>query len=263
MSQNHLDPSIQAAIEEIVAPLRAEIAELKKIRRVNRWIIAGLVIFAVILAPLFAASLMSGNLGIGVASPADSLDVIDDIRIRGGEIKDAGGTRRVSLADGQPLNLYDPTGQIRVSMAPSGNTNWFDAGGSTRMSLENGGDVGIGISAPTERLDVRGNIKLGGSGQYFAPGGAENLRIIRGVVGSGGPSIAGSGFSSGRIAVGRYAITYSGAFSAIPAVTCSTLGTNSRCHTQNTTSGSIEIYTYNSAGTPSDTNFSFVSIGPR
>ncbi|MDK2849978.1 MAG: hypothetical protein PWR32_645, partial [Candidatus Woesearchaeota archaeon] len=39
-----------------------------------------------------------GNVGIGTTSPADSLDVNGDIRVRGGDIKDSGGTARITFS---------------------------------------------------------------------------------------------------------------------------------------------------------------------
>ena len=61
-------------------------------------------------------------------------------------------------------------------------------GNTALMTLDNTiGNVGIGTNdtKPQAKLDVRGNVKLGSRVQYFAPGGEENLRIIRGVVNGG------------------------------------------------------------------------------
>jgi len=42
------------------------------------------------------------------------------------------------------------------------------------------GGVGIGTDQPTAALDVRGDIRFGTSGQYFAPAAEERLRLVRG-----------------------------------------------------------------------------------
>lgn len=90
----------------------------------------------------------------------------------------------------------------------------------SRLHISGNGDVGIGTDAPTEKLDVRGNIKLGSTGQYFAAGGQENLRIIRGIIqvqGTNASPYNGSGYTVTRHSVGNYTINFS-SFPDIPAV---------------------------------------------
>ena len=94
------------------------------------------------------------------------------------------------------------------------------------MTLLSSGNVGVGTTAPQAKLDVRGDVKLGSTGQYFAPGGEEDLRIIRGVVSvdtSTNPPTpviaAGSGFTVSTAGVGVFYVTFNTAFKDVPSVT--------------------------------------------
>ena len=62
-------------------------------------------------------------------------------------------------------------------------------------------------------------LTLGSSGQYYAPGGQENLRIIRGVFSATGSIIVGAGFSVTHTSTGVYTITFTTSFPSAPAAT--------------------------------------------
>ena len=72
-----------------------------------------------------------------------SLDVGGDLRLRGAEIRDAGGTSRITLTDNGRLDLKED-------------------GGSTVLTVATNGFVGIGTTSPTSRLNVNGNIDVTG-----------------------------------------------------------------------------------------------------
>jgi hypothetical protein len=84
-----------------------------------------------------------GNVGIWQAAPADPLDVNGDVRVRGGDINDAGGFTRISLPAGGNLDLKDPAGNMALTVTPAGN-------------------VGIGVAAPDQKLDVDGTVEMTG-----------------------------------------------------------------------------------------------------
>jgi len=79
----------------------------------------------------------NGNVGVGTTSPGDKLDVNGDIRVRGADIKDSGGTSRIALIDNGALYLKED-------------------GGATRMTVATDGDIGIATTTPDAVLDVYG-----------------------------------------------------------------------------------------------------------
>jgi hypothetical protein len=99
---------------------------------------------------------VSDNVGIGTTSPGDKLDVNGDIRVRGSDIKDTGGTARVTLTDNGRLDLKEDGGSTSLSIATSGNVGigttapgpsyklTVDGGGSSYgIHVKNVGDTGI------------------------------------------------------------------------------------------------------------------------
>ncbi|MCP4925655.1 MAG: hypothetical protein GY916_06910 [Gammaproteobacteria bacterium] len=95
---------------------------------------------------------------------------------------------------------------------------------SRTFRIKDGGNVGIGTSSPAEKLDVRGDIKLGASGDLFAAAGVENLRILAGRIDSAGGVDQGQGFTALRTATGRYTIFFLEAFASPPVVVANSYG---------------------------------------
>ena len=129
-----------------------------------------------------------------------------------------------------------------------------------------GANVGIGTSSPLAKLDVRGDIRMGSSGQLRATAGEENLRLLRGNVDGNGTILNGTGFTVVRFAEGIYDITFVPSFAGVPTVTANAHrpAGNLRWPTQfDLTSSGVRIYTEFSAGDRTDSDFSFCVIGPR
>jgi hypothetical protein len=133
-----------------------------------------------------------------------------------------------------------------------------------RMRVTSGGNVGIGTTAPTARLEVRGDIRLGSLGQYRATSGEENLRIIRGVVDGAGNIIVGSGYQVTKNGTGLYTISFNTAFSGPPTIMAAA-EQDTQVRTINTagvTNSTANLRTYFGTGL-TDVAFHFIAIGPR
>jgi len=105
-------------------------------------------------------------------------------------------------------------------------------------------------------------VKLGSGGQYFAPGGLENLRILRGVVDAAGNNLHGAGFTVARTGTGAYTVTFSSGFADFPAVTVSAQSGLARmATTTNVGLGSTQIRTFDATGSAVDAQFHFTAIG--
>ncbi|MEO5989425.1 MAG: hypothetical protein ABIU54_02905 [Candidatus Eisenbacteria bacterium] len=220
-------------------------------------------------------SYTQGRVGIGTASPAAMVHVqgtgpallLQDMASASNQAGYLSFWNDVSVETG--WFGYGTAGSPHMSVvnARSGGGVKIWAGGAERLSLISTGSVGIGTTAPTQKLDVRGDVKLGSSGQYFAAGGQENFKIVRGTVGSGGAITEGTGFTATRTGVGAYTLTFSPAFptnerpsTAVTAVGSITdmkfamvLGPSSN------TSVFVRIFT--AAGVAADASFDFVAVG--
>jgi hypothetical protein len=195
----------------------------------------------------------SGRVGIGTTVPGAKVD------IQGSENSNVLFGRRTG--GGLTHNLY-------IDSAGNGSMQLLDGSGTTRVEMANGliyfnyGNVGVGTTSPSAKLDVRGAIKLGSSGQFFAASGQEDLRMLRGTVnGFGGAAIiSGSGFTAQRISTGQYLITFSTPFSGLPSVTVNAQGISA--HAVGHSASNVTIQTY-SGSSSLDATFDFCLMGPR
>jgi hypothetical protein len=169
-------------------------------------------------------SIMGGNLGIGIDNPQTSILSVQQ--------------------NGGAVGLYSGIngGHVWVGFYTNGapgsaRSGWlgFVNDGATGFTIHNEKpnadillsterNVGIGTQTPVEKLDVRGNIKLGTAGDLFAAGSLENLRIVRGQVADNGTPVNGNGFTAARISVGHYRIRFEPDFADIPIVTATVIG---------------------------------------
>lgn len=154
-----------------------------------------------------------GNVGIGTDQPRRSLHVH-------GSVIHSSGKGGFSFGD-QGLNDFvdEPTkGERWIWYSAEGIARLWS--GSAKLSVTAQGNLGVGTTAPTERLDVRGDIKLGSMGNFFGVGCLDNLRMIAGRVSSSGNIEFGSGFSVTHTTGDDryYVIKYDNVFFSLPIV---------------------------------------------
>lgn len=217
-----------------------------------------------------------GNVGIGTTTP------IAPLHIRGGPLYNSALIETDSTL-GTWLNLINTTGTGRTwALINTGTDNTEGAGaflirdnnvGAVRATFLPNGNVGLGTIVPNAKLDVRGDIRLGASGEYQAIGAStENLSIIRGTVNSNGTVRLGSGYTVTRLALGIYRVSWSSTpgFAAAPTpVATAYLAAspivvfNSAALINPDRSGWVEFRAVALSGLLTDSAFSFTLAGPR
>lgn len=212
-------------------------------------------------------SYTAGNVGIGTNSPTTALHVNREPIPPEGTMALEGTTHSYltffpqTFANGRKAFIGFPSALTTIFSV----TNQF-TGGHITLGPGPGGNVGIDTAAPAAKLDVRGDIRLGATGQLFAPGGQENLRMVRGNVSAEGHAIVGAGFTATRLSEFLYTLTFTPPFSGTPTVTVTCDNTTQSGvvlpMTVNVTRSSAQIQMIYSNGiTPLP--FGFIALGPR
>ncbi len=102
----------------------------------------------------------SGNVGIGTISPVAKLDVSGSFQVGSAKITGLNGAGNAVVMSDNSGNLYNTA----LSTFVSANTLWSGTkNGNIWNGDSGGGNVGIGTTAPGAKLDVRGNLRIGGS----------------------------------------------------------------------------------------------------
>lgn len=106
----------------------------------------------------------SGNLGIDVTSPSTKLDVNGQVKIRGG----SPGLNKVLTSDENGLATWQNTqgdnmgNHIATSNIQLGSHYLSSDGDDEGLSVNASGNVGIGTTTPTTKLEVAGQVKITG-----------------------------------------------------------------------------------------------------
>jgi hypothetical protein len=188
----------------------------------------------------------NGNVGIGTAS-FGSLLTVGSSSSRGtfNVVGSSGAIPVMSLTDSRPGGRQY---SIYGGLSGVGSLDIFDQTASANRFT----------------ITTNGAMKLGPGGQFFVPGGDENLRIVRGKIMSNGTVDKGAGFSVSHSGTGIYHITFNTPFASAPSFTATTAANagagwcSAFC-----SSDDAEVDVVASDGSPSDYGFDFIVIGPR
>jgi hypothetical protein len=198
----------------------------------------------------------SGNVGIGTTTPTARLDV------RGGAmlVENLGDQADLLWLASERSWVFRQEG---TGAGTALKLESIGGGGNKNFIVKTDGFMGVGTTSPTAKLDVRGDVKLGPAGQYFAASAEENLRTIRGTVNYDGTIGYGTGWTVARTAAGSYTIFFNTLFSGRPSVVASA-GLATRTAAVSTPSeANFAVRLYNTAGVLTDNNFYFIATGPR
>ena len=129
------------------------------------------------------------------------------------------------------------------------------------------GNVGVGTSSPSAKLQVNGDVKLGPTGNYYAMTAEPRMHTVAGRVNSGGTKVQGTGFTSARSSTGSYLVTFSPAFTAPPIVVASPYEHQDNVvSVSSVTNSTCTIVCYDVEGGNvgnQDIAFTFIAVGER
>lgn len=211
----------------------------------------------------------SGLVGIGTTSPQAGLHIVtppsgEGVRIQGLSptasnvsylsFYNSAGTEIGYVGDGS-------TGDNSIYLtAVSGDVHLYTATGAA-LTATSAGDVGVGATIPLSKLDVRGDIRLGTSGQFFAVKSESPDRTLRGTVNTNGSIGAGSGFSISHTVAGIYVINFDVAFATPPTVVASSIAQARKIHVIQSQTTFASIGSTDVSNTFIDGGFTFIAMG--
>jgi hypothetical protein len=254
-----------------------------------------------------ASFTQTGRLGVGVNDPTNVLHVNGSLGVRQNALYMSGDSDWSSVTFNAHHNeannnwvFPDPSkpamtiemdsigGDARFelfSTVTGNNQAWisrlkvFGHGGNVAMAY-NGGNVGVGTTAPAQKLDVAGDIQTTGNvrlaaGAYRAAGAVSPVRIVWGTISTGTVVAAGEGFTISRTDVGRYLITFNPPFPSRPSASVTKIFGNPDIDAATGVdpgesaiidliqTNQMIVATGDSGGTLIDSAFTFLVIGPR
>lgn len=108
----------------------------------------------------------NGNVGIGTTNPSEKLEVNGNVKLSLSSSLYLGNSgEKITSPSNGDLELHSRT-ELRIKANTnnaSGNSIEFYNGGTEKMRIASSGNVGIGTTSPSEKLEVDGNVKTSGT----------------------------------------------------------------------------------------------------
>lgn len=210
-------------------------------------------------------ALSGGSVGIGTLTPQRLLHV------EGAEVHSGGSGAGFSFSSRNAGFVNIPAaGERWVLYADAGVARLWS--GTDKLGIDASGRLGVGTTAPTERLDVRGNVRLGDTLPYFAVGAPENQRLVSGTVPAAGITPTPTWTAIHVNGTGLYQVVFAVPFQATPVVTATLVDPpaddNLICLRAVSAFGfTVVIRDLDPSATDSssaqDSSFNFIALGPR
>ena len=233
----------------------------------------------------------TGRLGLGTTDPSHPVHVASPLGVRAGSLHLGGDARWSSVSFNSHHNEANTAWVFPDPTRPAATIEMDAAGGFPRFEVFttqpgnnqawisriflNGhtGNVGIGTTTPSARLEVAGDLRFAG---LAAVGSDLGLRLVWGAVGPSGGIQAGSGFTVSRPGgSGRYTVAFTNPFAGQPTMIVTrvheTLANNDGTAVTASETAVVDqllvdrcvVATADKNGTRVDGGFTFLAIGPR
>ncbi|MGB5981910.1 MAG: tail fiber domain-containing protein [Nonlabens sp.] len=112
-----------------------------------------------------------GKVGIGTTTPSNKLDVNGNVNIDGNLQIENTGTIFTKNSAGASIEAYTPRNASDNTVMHFGNGAFFTTVDNntrgTRMVMTSDGNLGIGTTNPSKKLDINGGVNVSGSGVFL------------------------------------------------------------------------------------------------
>ncbi|RRQ50708.1 hypothetical protein DZC72_09320 [Maribacter algicola] len=211
----------------------------------------------------------SGNVGIGTTAPNNTLHISSDnvspVRIESTTTDNFTSFYTSSGYKGY-LGIFsgDDDMEIGTGFGNSTGKTHLTTFALPRLTVAANGDIGIGTTSPTEKLEVHGNIKTIGEVHSANTGAANMIPIAYGIVADDGTILSGTGnFTASRVDIGNFTIRILGETEnddfIITANSYTTGGVMCTIGRYPNGQGRFAVNLWNFSGSRVDSRFSFVA----
>jgi len=182
----------------------------------------------------------------------------------------AGSTLDADLLDGQHGAYYQPAATAITTSNIGAQSVTYATSAGTAANATNATNATYATTSGTATITVNATnaANATGTGSAVRAGSENGLRIVRGSIAYNGAISRGAGFTVVKGTTGRYTITFTPAFTAIPTIVASGINSGGALsismEVSTMTASTVEMIVMTSPdGVSADGPFSFIAIGPN